>query len=187
MIRDGVRSFCSLTVSSSSTAVLPVAVPRGSGSFARGWLHARGRRKSSESQSRSNCLEGIRVAYFLALFACASLFGLAVGGYVGYMENATPHGGTPGSLARLATSDGQWVAMMRQSRAASGGRLRSMAESQGVSFLAACRSRAMGEAEDLVSAAPVFSTLVCAGSHPASVKGDRQDPAGGGTKIVVTK
>jgi hypothetical protein len=83
------------------------------------WCGVSGRPARSESRKRTRSLDWSQVAFWLALFTCSSLFGLFVGGYVGYMENATPHGGTPASLAQLATSDGQWVAMMRQSRAAS--------------------------------------------------------------------
>jgi hypothetical protein len=102
-----------------------------------------------------------RVAYWLALLVCSSLFGLTVGGYAGFMEAATPHGGTQASLAQSATSDGQWVAMMRQSRASPGGRLRSWAESQGVSLWRPPATGASGTAEDVASATPLLSTSAC--------------------------
>jgi hypothetical protein len=139
----------------------PVAAPRGQGSSERRWFEAVGRQRKAESLSRTDSLGDIRVAYFLTLFTCASLFGLVVGGYAGFMEAATPHGGTQASLAQLATSDGQWVAMMRQSRASPGGRLRSWAESQGVSLWRPAATGASGTAEDVASATPLLSTLAC--------------------------
>jgi len=112
---------------------ITTTVRPGSGLTAWSWNNVSGRAARSEGRKRTRSLDWSHVAYWLALLACSSLFGLTVGGYAGFMEAATPHGGTPGSLAQLATSDGQGVAMMRQSRITSGGRLRSMAESLGVS------------------------------------------------------
>jgi len=78
------------------------------------WCGDRELPAKSEGQERAHSLDWSHVAYWLALFACSSLFGLFVGGYVGFMENATPHGGEPWSLTQLATSDVQWTAMVRQ-------------------------------------------------------------------------
>jgi hypothetical protein len=148
-----------LAVSPNSTALLPVAVPR-----LRipgwGWLRARGRPRNGESRSRTHCLEREQVVCSLALLACGVLFGLFVGGFVGFMENATPHGGAPHGLAQLATSDVRWVAMMRQSRVASGGRLQSVEESERVSFQQPPAAGALGAAGDMVSAASVFTPPV---------------------------
>jgi hypothetical protein len=59
-------------------------------------------------------MEGYQVAYFFALLGCGILFGLFVGGYVGFIQAATPAADLPDSYARLATSDPQWAAMARQ-------------------------------------------------------------------------
>jgi hypothetical protein len=139
----------------------PAATPPAAFSSARRWFVAMNKKRRAGNRRLMDCLEGVRTAYFLALFACASLFGLVVGGYAGFMEAATPHGGTQASLAQLATSDGQWVAMMRQSRASPGGRLRSWAESQGVSLWRPAATGASGTAEDVASATPLLSTLAC--------------------------
>jgi hypothetical protein len=64
--------------------------------------------------SRGHGLEGHQVAYYLALLACGILFGLFVGGYVGFIETATPAADPPDSFAQLATSDVQWAAKARQ-------------------------------------------------------------------------
>jgi len=54
------------------------------------------------------------VSYWLALLVCCSLLGLFVGGYVGFMENATPHEDPPHSFTQLAATDVGWAAKMRQ-------------------------------------------------------------------------
>ncbi len=64
--------------------------------------------------SRRLGLEGYQVAYFLTLLACGGVFGLFVGGYVGFMENATPHLYPPYSFVQLTASDAGWAAKMRQ-------------------------------------------------------------------------
>jgi hypothetical protein len=104
----------SLTVPEDNLVAGPAAALRALGSPVLRWFDATERQRRAESRSRTDCLDGIRVAYFFTLFACASLFGLFVGGYVGYMDAATPPADSPYSVAVLATSDVQWNAMMRQ-------------------------------------------------------------------------
>jgi len=72
-----------------------------------------------QSWSRRHGLEGYQVAYFFALLGCGILFGLFVGGYVGFMDATTPPADSPYGLSQPATSDGQWAAMMRRYRSAS--------------------------------------------------------------------
>jgi hypothetical protein len=69
--------------------------------------------------AKSVGLDWSHVNCCLALLACGILFGLFVGGFVGFTENAAPHGGEPWSLTQLATSDVRWTAMARRYRAAS--------------------------------------------------------------------
>jgi len=92
----------------------PVAALRSQDSPERRSFALRGILTRAQSWSRRHGLEGYQVAYFLALFACGSLFGLFVGGYVGYVDAATPPADSPYSFGQLATSDVQWNAMMRQ-------------------------------------------------------------------------
>ena len=155
-----------LAVSPNSTAVLPVAVPR----FRVpdwGWLGARARPKNRAGRSHTHCLEREHVVCSLVLLACGVLFGLFVGGFVGFMENAMPHGGAPCGFAQEATSapTGQWAAMVRQYRAASGRQLQSVAESEGAPLQQPPAAGASGAAEDMVSTATVFSTPAREGSH----------------------
>jgi hypothetical protein len=72
-----------------------------------------------QSWGRRHRIEGFQVAYFCTLLACGSLFGLFVGGYVGYVDAVTPPADSHYGLAQPATSDVQWAAMMRQYRSAS--------------------------------------------------------------------
>jgi len=59
------------------------------------------------------------IAYWLALLVCGSLFGLVAGGYVGFMENATPRAAAPYSFAQLAATDVGWAAKLGQNWLAS--------------------------------------------------------------------
>ena len=83
------------------------------------WRGDRDRPAKSEGRARIHRLDWTLAAYWLALLVCGSVFGLVVGGYVGYMEAATPAVDAPGSLTQLATSDVQWTAKARQYWAAS--------------------------------------------------------------------
>jgi hypothetical protein len=58
------------------------------------------------------------VTYLAALLTCGIVFGLFVGGFVGFMEAATPAVDCP-SLAQLAASDAGWTVLMRQQSEAS--------------------------------------------------------------------
>jgi hypothetical protein len=83
----------------------------------------------AQSWNRRHGLEGYQVAYFFALLVCGILFGLFVGGYVGFIETTTPPADSPNGLSQPATSDGQWAAMMRQYSPASHRPVESAAES----------------------------------------------------------
>lgn len=161
MIRDRVRSFCSQTVSSNSTALLPIAAPR-PGVPGWGWLRAAGRPRIGESRSRAYCPDRGQVVSSLVLLGCGVLFGLLVGGYVGLMENATPHGRAPSRYEQTASSSpaGKWAAMVRQYRVTSGGGPESAAQSQGTSRPQPLAAAASIAAEPPASAVPVFSTDV---------------------------
>ena len=114
MVRDRVRPSCSMTVFSNSSAALPVAAPRGVAVAAWRWS---GQRRSSISSRVRNLvrrLDWVQVGYHSALFSCALAFGLLVGGFVGFMENATPHADPPYSFAQLAATDVGWAAKLRQ-------------------------------------------------------------------------
>jgi hypothetical protein len=101
------------------------------------------------------------VAYFLTLFACAGLFGLFVGGFVGFMENATPHGGERWGVTQSASSPAstQWADMIKHYRAASGEHVRSLTEGETVSGPQALGAAASMTAEQSVSAAPGFGDV----------------------------
>lgn len=111
--------------------------------------------------ARSEGLDWFHVNYCFALLACGILFGLFVGGYVGYMENATPHGGEPWSLTQPASSPAstQWADMIKHYRAASGEHVRSLTESETVSDPQALGAAASKTAEQSVSAAPGFGDV----------------------------
>jgi len=83
------------------------------------WCGDRERPAKNEDRARTHRLDWSLAAYWLALLMCGSIFGLVVGGYVGYMEAATPAVDAPASLMQLATTDVQWTAMVRQYLAAS--------------------------------------------------------------------
>ena len=108
------RMLIGLTIPGGGPVARPAATPQAAVPLARRWLDAMGRQRRAESRSRTDSLEGIRVAYFLVLFACGILFGLFVGGYVGYVDGSAPPADSPYGLGQLATSDVQWTAMMRQ-------------------------------------------------------------------------
>jgi len=114
MVRDRVRPSCSMTVFSNSSAALPVAAPRGIGIA--GWRWSGQRRSSISSRVRNlvRRLDWVQVGYHSALFSCGVAFGLLVGGFVGFMENATPHADPPYSFAQLAATDVGWAAKLRQ-------------------------------------------------------------------------
>ncbi len=84
-------------------------------SFARRrWFDGRAMQASVQSWSRRHGLPWDQVACSLTLLACGILLGLFAGGYVGFIQAATPAADPPGSYAQLATSDLQWAAMARQ-------------------------------------------------------------------------
>ena len=173
-MRDRVRTQCSMTVRSDISAVLPVAVPR----FRApgwGWLQARGRSRNGESRSRTHCLEREQVLSSLGLLGCGILFGLFVGGFAGYMENATPHGSAPCSFEQMATlpPTGKWAVMLRQYHATSGSELQSVAESQGASRPQLLAAVASMVAEPPASAASEFSIEVEPGLAQAGGKHDK--------------
>jgi len=133
MVRDRVRMSCSMTVFSNSSAALPVAAPRGIGIAAWGWSGQRRSPIGSRVRNLVRRLDWVQVGYHSALFSCGVAFGLLVGGFVGYMENATPHAGTTESLAQVAASDVQWATMMGYSRATSTQYLQRIKDARGVS------------------------------------------------------
>ena len=96
----------------------PAAMPPGAGSLARHCIDARGMLTRVQKWSRRHGLEGSNMACSLGLLVCGILFGLLVGGYVGFIEATTPAVDAPGSFTQLATSDVQWTAMVRRYRAA---------------------------------------------------------------------
>jgi len=163
-----------LAVSPNSTAVLPVAVPR----FrvpGWGWLGARARPKNGAGRSHTHCLEREQVVCSLVLLACGVLFGLFVGGFVGFMENATPHGGAPCGFAQEATSapTGQWAAMVRQYRVTSGRNLQSVADGEGWSYVQQPAPGIPRAAGQTVAAGPVSSRRHNAGSVQSGNKHDQ--------------
>ena len=108
------RMFIGLAIPGSGPVARPAATPPAAASRERRWFDAMGRQRRTDSLSRTDSLGDIRVAYFLVLFACGILFGLFVGGYVGYVDGSAPPADSPYGLGQLATSDVQWTAMMRQ-------------------------------------------------------------------------
>jgi hypothetical protein len=68
----------------------------------------------SECAGRTRSLDWWHVTYWLALLVCSSLIGIMVGGYVGFMENATPHAHPPYSFTQMAASDVGWAAGMKR-------------------------------------------------------------------------
>lgn len=123
------RMQIGLTIPGSGPAAGSAAAPPATVSVARRWFDARGVLTRVQNWSRRHGLEGYQVACFLALLGCGILFGLFAGGFVGFMQAATPPADSPYSLAQPATSDGQWAAMMRQYRSASHRSFESAAES----------------------------------------------------------
>jgi len=156
-----------LTVSPNGTAVLPVAVPR-SRRPSWGWFHARGGPRNGESRSRTHCLEREQVVCSLALLACGILFGLSVGGFVGFMENATPHAGSTCGVAHLTTSGIGWMAMVRQSRAIVVGDPISLAANEQAS---PWQQRAAGSSA--AAGQPVAARWVLS-AHPVEARTDRE-------------
>ncbi|MBN2564855.1 MAG: hypothetical protein JXB46_04010 [Candidatus Eisenbacteria bacterium] len=98
----------------------------------RRWFDAEGVLSEARRWSRERGLDRDLVAYWFSLLVCCSLFGLFVGGYVGFVEAATPAVDAPGSFAQLATSDVQWVAMVRQSGSMPGVRQEPATERRGM-------------------------------------------------------
>jgi hypothetical protein len=93
----------------------------GRGSELTAWLwHSDGERPARAGvRARTQSLDWNHASYWLALLLCCFLFGLTVGGYVGFMEAATPAVDAPGSFTQLASSDVGWATMARQYLAAS--------------------------------------------------------------------
>jgi hypothetical protein len=120
-----------MTVSTNNSAALPIAAV---GQLAQGWPDARARLSSIRGLSRALSLDRSRLTYLAALLTCGMVFGVFVGGFVGFMENATPHGDSPATLAQLATSDVQWVAMTRQTASAPARHQQPLAEDKPVTL-----------------------------------------------------
>jgi hypothetical protein len=158
MIRDCVRAPCILTAFSDNTAALPVVARPAAGPLGLRWLGARGRPADSLSRSRAGRLDWELVAYHAVLFACGIAIGLFAGGYVGFIQAATPAVDAPGSYAQLATSDVQWVAMVRQSGSMAGVRLGSATERQALPGMQQPAKWLARFDAQLVSAGPVSST-----------------------------
>ncbi len=96
MNRDRVRSFRSVTVFSSNSAALPIDGLRPPSRSAWGWSSAKA---MLQSIGLRYSLDRTQMACSLALLFCGMVLGLFVGGFVGFMENATSHGAAPGSIA----------------------------------------------------------------------------------------
>jgi len=107
-----------LTIPGSGPVAGPAAAPPLTVPFVRE-AQAQAQAQAERNLSHRLGLERYQVAYFLALFVCGIGFGFFVGGFVGFMEAATPHGEQPYSFAQLAASDVGWAATMRQYRSAS--------------------------------------------------------------------
>ncbi len=103
-----------LAIPGSGPAAGSTTARRVPGSSGQRWFAVRGTLTRVRSWSREHGLDRDHAAYWLALLVCCSLFGLVVGGYVGFMENATPHADPPYSFAQLAATDVGWAAKMRQ-------------------------------------------------------------------------
>src|SRR5512143_1227602 len=103
------RMLIGLSFPGSGPAVGSVAATGVSRSSRRGWLMAGRMLTRIQSWSREHVLEWDHVAYWSVLLACSALSGLVVGGYVGFMENATPHSEPPYSFTQLAASDVGWA------------------------------------------------------------------------------
>jgi hypothetical protein len=124
------RILLGLTIPGNGPVAGPAAGRPAPTRLARQWSNGRGMPTSVQSWSRDHGLDWDHAAYWLALLVCCSLFGLFAGGYVGFIEAATPAVDAPGSYAQLATSDVQWVAMVRQSGSTAGFRLGSATDRQ---------------------------------------------------------
>ncbi len=112
---EQVRMFIGLAIPGSGPASGPMAAPPAAVSVARRrWFNGRGTLTGVRSWSRERGLDRDLVAYWFSLLVCCSLFGLFVGGYVGFVEAATPAVDAPGSFTQLAATDGGWAAKMRQ-------------------------------------------------------------------------
>ncbi len=153
------RMLIGLTIPGRGPNPGPAAAPPATASLARRrWFDGREMLTRAQSWSHRHGLEGEQLACSLALLACGILLGLFVGGFVGFMENATPHGGERWRLTQSATSvpTGQWAEMVKRYRAAPGGHLRSLAESETVSGPQPLGAASSKTAEQSVSAAPGF-------------------------------
>jgi len=78
------------------------------------WCGERARPAENEGRRVTHSPDWSHVSYWFGLLVCGSVFGLFLGGYVGFMENATPHADPPYSFAQLAATDVGWAAKMRQ-------------------------------------------------------------------------
>jgi hypothetical protein len=113
------RMLIGLAIPGSGPAAGPAVAPPAAVFAAwRRWLDVRVMLTRVQSWSRRHGLEGYQVACSLTLLACGVVFGLMVGGYVGFIEAAPPPADSPCSLGQPATSDVGWTAMMRQHRSA---------------------------------------------------------------------
>ena len=124
------RMLIGLTIPGTGSVAGPVTAPPAEVPVARPrWLDVRGMVTRVQSWSRRHGLEGSNVACSFGLLVCGILFGLFVGGFVGFIETTTPPADSPYGLSQPATSDGQWAAMMRRYRSASHHRFEPAAES----------------------------------------------------------
>ncbi len=124
MNRDRVRSFRSLTAYSNNSAALPIGGFRSLGRPASVWPCAKALLQSLRLRQS---MDRTQMACSLAMLVCGMMLGLFVGGFVGFMENATPHGAAPGNMAQMAAVDAGWAAMMSQTGAPSNGHLQRLA------------------------------------------------------------
>jgi hypothetical protein len=113
------RILLGLTIPGNGPVAGPAAGRPAPTRLARQWSNGRGMPTSVQSWSRDHGLDWDHAAYWLALLVCCSLFGLFAGGYVGFIEAATPAVDAPGSFTQLASSDVGWATMARQYLAAS--------------------------------------------------------------------
>jgi hypothetical protein len=98
---------------------MTTTVERGSELTALTWSGERELSAKSECAGRTRALDWWHVAYWLVLFVCRSMVGIVVGGYVGFIQAATPAVDLPGSYARMAAADVGWTAKARQAWLAS--------------------------------------------------------------------
>ncbi len=80
-------------------------------------LDVKGMLTGLQNRCRRHIIERSNLECSLGLLVCGVMFGLLVGGFVGYMQAATPAADPPGSLSHLVVSDVGWTAMVGQNHA----------------------------------------------------------------------